>query len=138
MDIAELLKFAKDQNASDLHISAGEPPMVRKDGDLQKLDTPSLSKEDVHTILYGILNDKQRKIFEETYELDFAISFDETSRYRVNAFVQSRGEAIVFRTIPVEIPSLSDLGLPAILADLARKEKGLVLVTGPTGFQNQF
>ncbi len=133
MDIAELLKFAKDQNASDLHISAGEPPMVRKDGDLQKLDTPPLSKEDVHTILYGILNDQQRKIFEETHELDFAISFDETSRYRVNAFVQNRGEAIVFRTIPVEIPSLSDLGLPAILADLARKEKGLVLVTGPTG-----
>ncbi len=133
MDIAELLKFAKDQNASDLHISAGEPPIVRKDGDLQKLDTPPLNKEDVHTILYGILNDQQRKIFEETHELDFAISFDETSRYRVNAFVQNRGEAIVFRTIPVEIPSLSDLGLPAILADLARKEKGLVLVTGPTG-----
>lgn len=134
MDIAELLKFAKDQNASDLHISAGEPPMVRKDGDLQKLDVPPLSKEDVHTILYEILNDRQRKIFEETYELDFAVSFgDKTSRYRVNAFVQNRGEAIVFRTIPVDIPSLSDLGLPAILADLARKKKGLVLVTGPTG-----
>ena len=91
MDIAELLKFAKDQNASDLHISSGEPPMVRKDGDLQKLDVPPLSKEDVHTILYGILNDQQRKTFEETHELDFAISFDETSRYRVNAFVQNRG-----------------------------------------------
>ncbi len=133
MDITELLKFAKDQNASDLHISSGEPPMVRKDGDLQKLDTSPLSKEDVHTILYDILNDRQRKVFEETHELDFAISFGETSRYRVNAFVQNRGESIVFRTIPVEIPSLSDLGLPAILADLARKEKGLVLVTGPTG-----
>jgi twitching motility protein PilT len=133
MDITELLKFAKDQNASDLHISSGEPPMVRKDGDLQKIDTSPLSKEDVHTILYDILNDRQRKIFEETHELDFAISFGETSRYRVNAFVQNRGEAIVFRTIPVEIPSLSDLGLPSILADLARKEKGLVLVTGPTG-----
>ncbi|MHC4182293.1 MAG: type IV pilus twitching motility protein PilT [Planctomycetota bacterium] len=133
MDITELLKFAKDQNASDLHISSGEPPMVRKDGDLQKLDVPPLSKEDVHTILYDILNDRQRKIFEETHELDFAVSFGETSRYRVNAFVQNRGEAIVFRTIPIEIPTLSDLGLPAILANLARKKKGLVLVTGPTG-----
>jgi twitching motility protein PilT len=133
MDITELLKFTKDQNASDLHISSGEPPMIRKDGDLEKLDISPLSKEGVHTILYDILNDRQRKSFEETHELDFAISFGETSRYRVNAFVQSRGEAIVFRTIPVEIPSLSDLGLPAILADLARKEKGLVLVTGPTG-----
>jgi twitching motility protein PilT len=133
MDITELLKFAKDQNASDLHISSGEPPMVRKYGDLEKLDTSPLSKEDVHTILYDILSDRQRKSFEETHELDFAVSFGGTSRYRVNAFVQNRGEAIVFRTIPVEIPSLSDLGLPAILADLARKEKGLVLVTGPTG-----
>ena len=133
MNITELLKFANEQNASDLHISSGEPPMVRKDGDLQKLDTSPLSKEDVHTILYEILNDRQRKIFEETHELDFAVSFGKTTRYRVNAFVQNRGEAIVFRTIPVEIPSLSDLGLPAILADLARKEKGLVLVTGPTG-----
>ncbi|MFQ5964778.1 MAG: type IV pilus twitching motility protein PilT [Candidatus Scalinduaceae bacterium] len=133
MDITELLKFAKDQNASDLHISSGEPPMVRKDGDLQKLDTLPLGKEDVHTILYDILNDRQRKIFEEVQELDFAISFGETSRYRVNAFVQNRGEAIVFRTIPFIIPSLADLGLPNILADIARKNKGLVLVTGPTG-----
>ncbi len=133
MEITELLKFAKENDASDLHISAGEPPMIRKDGELQKLDSPKLTKEEVHTVLYDTLNDKQRKIFEEHQELDFAISFGETSRYRVNAFVQSRGEGIVFRTIPFIVPSLEQLGLPPILADIAGKEKGLVLVTGPTG-----
>lgn len=133
MDIAELLKFTKEQEASDLHISAGEPPMIRKHGELEKLDAPPLSKEDVHTVLYDILNDKQRKTFEETQELDFAISFGDTSRYRVNAFVQSRGEGIVFRTIPFLVPSLAQLGLPEILGEIAKKEKGLVLVTGPTG-----
>ncbi|MEZ6174354.1 MAG: type IV pilus twitching motility protein PilT [Candidatus Scalinduaceae bacterium] len=133
MDITELLKFTKEQNASDLHISAGEPPAVRKDGDLQKLDSPPLDKEAVHTILYEILNDKQRKIFEESMELDFAISFGETARYRVNAFMQNRGVGIVFRTIPFTIPTLTQLGLPDILATIAKKEKGLVLVTGPTG-----
>ena len=133
MDLMELLKFAKEHGASDIHISAGEPPMIRKDGDLEKLEFDVLDKEKVHTILYDILNDKQRKTFEETHELDFAISFGETSRYRVNAFVHSRGEGIVLRTIPFEIPTLAQLGLPDILGELAKKEKGLVLVTGPTG-----
>jgi len=133
MDITELLKFAKEQDASDLHISAGEPPMIRKDGELQKIETAKLTKEQVHTILYDVLSDKQRKAFEETQELDFAIAFGETSRYRVNAFVQNRGEGIVFRQIPFDIPTLEKLGLPEILGDIAMKEKGLVLVTGPTG-----
>ncbi len=133
MDITELLKFSKEHNASDLHISAGEPPMVRIDGELQKMDIEPLDKETVHNMLYDILNDRQRKTFEETQELDFALSFGETSRYRVNAFVQSRGEGIVFRTIPFIVPSLEDLGLPSVLGDLTNKNKGLVLVTGPTG-----
>ena len=133
MDLMELLKFAKEHGASDIHISSGEPPMIRKDGELEKLEFDVLDKERVHTILYDILNDKQRKVFEETHELDFAISFGETSRYRVNAFVHSRGEGIVLRTIPFEIPTLAQLGLPDILGELTKKEKGLVLVTGPTG-----
>ncbi len=133
MDITELLKFAKAQDASDLHISAGEPPMIRKDGELEKIETERLTKEQVHTILYDVLSDKQRKTFEENQELDFAISFGDTSRYRVNAFVQNRGEGIVFRQIPFDIPSIEQLGLPTILGELAMKKKGLVLVTGPTG-----
>ncbi|ODS33264.1 MAG: twiching motility protein PilT [Candidatus Scalindua rubra] len=133
MDISEILTFAKDQGASDLHISSGEPPIVRIHGDIQKVDMPSLPKDDVHTMLYDILNDQQRKIFEEKKEIDFALDLKGIARYRVNAFYQSKGEAIVFRTIPTKVMTLEELGLPMILADLTKKTKGLVLVTGPTG-----
>lgn len=133
MEILELLNFAKKENASDVHISSGEPPMIRIHGDMRKIDSPLLQKEDVHKILYDILNDQQRKIYEENHELDFAIAFGNAGRFRVNAFLQSRGESIVFRTIPTVIPSIEELGMPKIVGDLTRKEKGLVLVTGPTG-----
>ncbi|MEK6558520.1 MAG: PilT/PilU family type 4a pilus ATPase, partial [Planctomycetota bacterium] len=133
MEILELLTFAKKEKASDVHISSGEPPMIRIHGDMRKIDSPSLQKEDVHKILYDILNDQQRKIFEENHELDFAIAFGDAGRFRVNAFLQSRGESIVFRTIPTVIPSLEELGMPKIVEDLTKKEKGLILVTGPTG-----
>ncbi len=133
MDISEILTFTNERGASDLHISAGEPPIVRIDGDIQKIDMPSLPKEEVHTMLYDILNDQQRKIFEEKKEIDFALDVKGIARYRVNAFYQSRGEAIVFRTIPTKIMTLDELGLPGMLADLTKKSKGLVLVTGPTG-----
>ena len=133
MDISEILTFSKDQGASDLHLSSGEPPNIRVHGDMQKVDMPPLQKEEVHTMLYDILNDQQRKIFEEHKEIDFALDLKGIARYRVNAFYQSRGEAIVFRTIPTVIMSLEELGLPSILADLTKKSKGLVLVTGPTG-----
>ena len=133
MDISEILAFANEKGASDLHISSGEPPIVRINGDIQKVDMPSLPKDEVHSMLYDILNDQQRKIFEEKKELDFALDVKGIARYRVNAFYQSRGEAIVFRTIPTKIMSLEELGLPMILAELTKKTKGLVLVTGPTG-----
>lgn len=133
MDIIGLLEFAKKENASDIHISSGEPLMIRIHGEIRKIDTPPLNKEEVHKILYDILNDQQRKIYEEFHELDFAIAFSDTGRFRVNAFLQQRGDSIVFRTIPTTIPTLEQLGVPKIIEDLTKKEKGLILVTGPTG-----
>lgn len=133
MDVLELLLFAKKESASDVHISSGEPPMIRIHGEMRKLDAPPLPREEVHNMLYGILNDQQRKTYEEFHELDFAIALTEAGRFRINAFLQSRGESIVFRTIPTVIPSLEQLNMPKIIGDLTKKEKGLVLVTGPTG-----
>lgn len=133
MDVLELLSFAKKEKASDVHISSGEPPMIRIHGDMRKIDAPALNREDVHRMLYDILNDQQRKTYEEFHELDFAIAIGDSGRFRVNAFMQSRGESIVFRTIPTTIPTLEQLSMPKIVSDLTKKEKGLVLVTGPTG-----
>src|SRR3989338_6290259 len=109
MDISEILTFTKEQGASDLHISSGEPPIIRIHGDVRKIDMPLLSKEQVHTMLYDVLNDQQRKVFEEKKEIDFAIDLKGIARFRVNAFYQSRGEAIVFRTIPTKVMTLEDL-----------------------------
>jgi len=133
MDILEFLSFATKENASDVHLSSGEPAIIRKHGDMRKIEMPPLSKEDVHKLLYGILNDQQRKTYEEQYELDFAIAISEIGRFRVNAFMQNRGESVVFRTIPSTIPHLSQLNMPEIVTNLTKKEKGLILVTGPTG-----
>jgi len=133
MDISEILTFVKEQGASDLHISSGEPPIIRIHGDIQKMDIPSLSQEEVHTMLYQILNDQQLKLFESDKEIDFALDLKGIARYRVNAFYQSKGEAFVCRTIPTKIMSLEELKLPKILSDLTDKTKGLILVTGPTG-----
>lgn len=133
MDISELLIFAVTNKASDLHVSAGEPPLVRIHGEMRKLESPSLDKEQVHLMIYDILNDQQRKIYEESLEIDFSFSLGEYGRFRVNVFKQNRGDAAVFRTIPNRIPTFEELGLPKILMDLSRLEKGLVLVTGPTG-----
>ncbi len=133
MDISEILRFSTEQGASDLHISSGEPPIIRVHGDIQKVDMPSLTRESVHTMLYDLLNDHQRNNFEANKEIDFALDLKGIARFRVNAFYQTNGEAIVLRTIPTEIRSLDQLGLPSTLADLTKKNKGLVLVTGPTG-----
>jgi len=133
MDISELLIFATTNKASDLHISAGEPPVVRIHGEMRKLESPPLDKEQVHLMIYDILNDQQRKTYEEFLEIDFSLSLGEYGRFRVNVFKQNRGDAAVFRTIPNQIPTFEELGLPKVLMDLARLEKGLVLVTGPTG-----
>jgi twitching motility protein PilT len=133
MDITELLAFGVHQGASDCHLSAGEPPMVRINGDLKKLDHPPMTKEEVHALIYDIMSDVQRKNFEETHECDFSFQLTGLGRFRVNVFMQRKGEGAVFRTIPEKLLTLEELGMPPILKQLCEKEKGLILVTGPTG-----
>jgi twitching motility protein PilT len=133
MDITQLLTFGVQQGASDCHLSAGEPPMLRIHGELKKLDHPPLSKEEVHNMVFDMMNDHQRKVFQETHECDFSFEMGDIARFRVNVFVQHRGEAAVFRTIPTKILPLEQLGMPPVIRQLCDKEKGLILVTGPTG-----
>src|SRR6187431_206889 len=133
VDIAQLLAFAVKNNASDLHLSAGVPPMIRVDGDMKRVNMPALTHKEVHSMVYDIMNDKQRKAFEEFYETDFSFEIPKLARFRVNAFNQNRGAGAVFRTIPSLIMSLDDLNAPKIFKDLAMQPRGLVLVTGPTG-----
>jgi twitching motility protein PilT len=133
MDITQLLQFAYQQDASDLHISAGEPPMVRVHGDVKKIKVPPLTIEQTHAMVYDIMSDSQRKVFEEFSDIDFSMALGEIARFRVNVYRQNRGIGAVFRKIPTKILSLEQLGMPPVLADLSRLEKGLVLVTGPTG-----
>jgi twitching motility protein PilT len=133
MDITQLLAFGVEQGASDCHLSSGEPPMLRIHGDLKKLEHPALSRDDVHGMVYDIMNDANRKTFEEFHEVDFSFELGDIARFRVNAFMKLRGEAAVFRTIPTTVLTLDQLGMPAVMKDLCRKEKGLILVTGPTG-----
>ena len=133
MDITQLLAFGVEQAASDCHLSSGEPPLMRVNGDLKKLDHPPLTREDVHALVYDIMTDSQRKTFEETHECDFSFEMGDVARFRVNVFLQRKGEGAVFRTIPTKILTLEELGMPAALTQLCDKEKGLILVTGPTG-----
>ncbi|MBA2538268.1 MAG: type IV pilus twitching motility protein PilT [Deltaproteobacteria bacterium] len=133
MNIPALLRFAVSQKASDLHLSAGESPMLRIHGEMVRVDSPALTKEDAHRLIFDVMNDNQRRVFQEKLECDFAFALDDTLRFRVNAFVQNRGEGAVFRTIPTKIPKFDDLGLPAVLRNMCEEEKGLFLVTGPTG-----
>lgn len=133
MDIAELLAFSVKNKASDLHLSAGLPPMIRVHGDVRRINLPPLEHKDVHAMIYDIMNDGQRKAYEEVLECDFSFEIPGLARFRVNAFNQGRGAAAVLRTIPSKILSLEDLNAPKIFADLALKPRGLVLVTGPTG-----
>jgi twitching motility protein PilT len=133
MDVTALLTFAAQSGASDVHLSSGEPPMIRLHSEMKRLDHPILSREKVHDMIYDIMNDGQRKSFEERLELDFSFDMGAIGRFRVNVFMQQRGEGVVFRTIPSKILSLDQLGLPPILKRMTDKEKGLILVTGPTG-----
>ncbi len=133
MDISQLIKLATDQDASDLHISAGEPPMMRIHGSMRKLKAPALDEEQTQAMLYDIMNDGQRKDFEEKNDIDFAMQVGEKVRVRVNIFRQKRGMGAVFRRIPTDIMTLEQLGLPPLLAEVCNREKGLILVTGPTG-----
>ncbi len=133
MDISELLDFSVQNAASDLHLSAGEPPMIRVDGDIRRINSPPLEHDVVHSLIYDIMNDKQRKEYEEYYEVDFSFEIPNLARFRVNAFTQNRGAGAVFRTIPSKILSLEELGCPPTFEDMTTSLRGLVLVTGPTG-----
>jgi twitching motility protein PilT len=133
MDIGELLAFGVKNGASDLHLSAGLPPMIRVDGDIRRINVPSLDHKEVHDMVYDIMNDKQRKDFEEFWECDFSFEVPKLARFRVNAFNQNRGSGAVFRTIPSEILSLEKLGAPKIFEEISDIPRGVVLVTGPTG-----
>ncbi|HYE41494.1 MAG TPA: type IV pilus twitching motility protein PilT [Ramlibacter sp.] len=133
MDISELLAFSVKNKASDLHLSAGLPPMIRVHGDVRRINLPPLEHKDVHSMVYDIMNDGQRKQYEEVLEVDFSFEIPGLARFRVNAYNQGRGAAAVLRTIPSKILSLEDLNAPRIFADFAMRPRGLVLVTGPTG-----
>ncbi len=133
MDITELLAFSVQHEASDLHLSTGSPPLIRVDGDVRKLNIPAFDAKDVNALVYDIMNDRQRKDYEEKLEVDFSFEVPNLARFRVNAFNQNRGPAAVFRTIPSKILSLDDLGCPDIFRDISDTPRGLVLVTGPTG-----
>ncbi len=133
MDITELLAFSVKNKASDLHLSAGLPPMIRVHGDVRRINLPPMEHKDVHSMVYDIMNDSQRKTFEETLECDFSFEIPNLARFRVNAFNQQRGAAAVFRTIPTKVMSLEDLNCPKIFKDISEYPRGIVLVTGPTG-----
>ena len=133
MDISELLAFSVKNKASDLHLSSGLPPMIRVHGDVRRINLPPLEHKDVHGMIYDIMNDGQRKAYEEVLECDFSFAIPGLARFRVNAFNQERGAAAVLRTIPSKILSLEDLNAPKIFGELAMRPRGLVLVTGPTG-----
>ena len=133
MDIAQLLAFSVKNGASDLHLSAGLPPMIRVDGDVRRINVDLMEHEDVHSMVYDIMNDKQRKTYEEYWETDFSFEIPGLARFRVNAFNHNRGAGAVFRTIPSKILTLEDLGAPKIFEDISNTPRGMVLVTGPTG-----
>jgi twitching motility protein PilT len=133
MDITELLAFSVKQGSSDLHLSAGLPPMIRIDGDMRRVNLPPMEHKEVHGLVYEIMNDKQRRDYEEFLETDFSFEVPGVARFRVNAFNQNRGAAAVFRTIPSRVLTLEELGFGQIFRDLSMLPRGLVLVTGPTG-----
>jgi twitching motility protein PilT len=133
MEITELLAFAIKHNASDLHLSAGMPPIIRVDGDVRKLDLPPIEHKDIHSMIYDIMNDKQRRTYDQDLEVDFSFEVPQLARFRVNAFNHHRGAGGVFRTIPSKVLSLEALKCPDIFKDIADNPRGLILVTGPTG-----
>ncbi|MBA3981599.1 MAG: twitching motility protein PilT [Alcanivorax sp.] len=133
MDITELLAFSAKNGASDLHLSAGLPPMIRVDGDVRRINLPPMEHKEVHALIYDIMNDKQRKDYEEFLETDFSFEVPGVARFRVNAFNQNRGAGAVFRTIPSKVLSMEDLGMGKVFQKIAETPRGIVLVTGPTG-----
>jgi twitching motility protein PilT len=133
MEIKELLVTTKEKDASDLHLNVGVPPVLRINGKLEKLNLPELTPEDTHNMIYSILNEKQETDFEKCGELDLSYELANLARFRVNVFKHRRGEGAAFRLIPEKIKTLSELNLPSILSTFTDKDKGFVLITGPTG-----
>ncbi len=133
MEITELLAFSAEHKASDLHLSAGLPPMIRVDGDVRRINLPPLDHKQVHALIYDIMNDRQRKDYEEMFETDFSVEVPGLARFRVNAFNQNRGAAAVFRTIPSKVLTMTELGMGDVFEKICNNDRGLVLVTGPTG-----
>jgi len=133
VDINELLAFSVSNRASDLHLSAGLPPIIRVDGEMRRLNINELTHEEVHELIFSIMNDKQRKEYEENLECDFSFEIKDLSRFRANAFVQNRGAAAVLRTIPSDILTLDQLGAPEIFKKIINQPTGIILVTGATG-----
>ena len=133
MDITELLAFSVKNKASDLHLSAGLPPIIRVNGDVRRINLPAMEHKDVHAMVYDIMSDVQRKQYEDTRECDFSFEIPNLARFRVNAFVQNRGAGAVFRTIPSKVLTLEELNCPKIFKDISDYPRGIVLVTGPTG-----
>ena len=133
MDITELLAFSVKNKASDLHLSAGLPPIIRVHGDVRRINLPPMEHKDVHGMVYDIMNDSQRKQYEEVLECDFSFEIPNLARFRVNAFNQGRGASAVFRTIPSKVLTLEELNAPKIFKEIAEQPRGIVLVTGPTG-----
>jgi twitching motility protein PilT len=133
MDLTDLLAFSVKNNASDLHLSAGLPPMIRVHGDVRRINAPPLDHSEVHAMITGIMNDHQRKVYAEHLECDFSIEIPDLARFRVNAFNQNRGAGAVLRTIPSKVLSLEELKCPPIFQEIAQNPRGIVLVTGPTG-----
>jgi twitching motility protein PilT len=133
MNLNDLLAFSVKHDASDLHLSAGLPPMIRVDGEVRRINLPAFDHKAVHTLIYDIMSDKQRKDYDEYLECDFSFEIPKLARFRVNAFNQDRGAGAVFRTIPTEIKTMDDLKMPKVFRDMIDVPRGLVLVTGPTG-----
>ena len=133
MNIQELLNFSVQQGASDLHITAGMPPLIRVDGDIRRINVDPMEHKEVHGLIYDIMNDKQRKDYEEFLESDFSFEIPGLARFRVNAFVQNRGAAAVFRTIPSTVLTMEQLGMGEVFKKISNNPRGLIAVTGPTG-----
>lgn len=133
MNIQELLNFSVQQGASDLHVTAGMPPLIRVDGDIRQINVEAMDHKAVHSLIYEIMNDRQRKDYEEFLECDFSFEIPGLARFRVNAFVQNRGAAAVFRTIPSTILTMEQLGMGEVFKQISDIPRGLVCVTGPTG-----
>ncbi len=133
VELEDLLEFTVENNASDLHLSSGLPPQIRIDGDIRRLTAAPLSSSQILRMIYGIMNDRQRKIFDEDSDMDFSYGIEGLARFRVNAYQQLRGTSAAFRTIPNKISTLDELNAPSIFQTLINEPRGLILVTGPTG-----